>query len=127
MKQGKRVSAARANPKRGRWLRRKLRIRQRISGTAVRPRLTVYKSNYYTYVQVIDDLSGRTLVSASSQEKELRNLGKTVAGAESLGTLVGKRLKDQSIAEVVFDRNGYTYHGRVRSLADGVRKAGIKV
>ena len=112
---------------RRRWLRRKLRIRQRIRGTAERPRLTVYKSNHYTYVQIVDDLRGHTLLAASNREQELREFTNTVAGAVRLGAVVGERLQAQSITQVVFDRNGYAYHGMVRSLAEAVRKAGIKL
>ena len=118
---------ASALPKRRRWLRRKQRIRKRIRGTAERPRLTVYKSNYFTYVQAVDDLRGHTLVSASSREAELREAGSKVAGAGKLGLVVGERLRKHGISEVVFDRNGYPYHGRVRSLAEGVREAGISL
>lgn len=114
-----------AQAKRRRWLRRKLRIRQRVSGTAERPRLTVYKSNRYTYVQVVDDLRGHTLMAASNRERALRDIDNSVAGAARLGAAVGERLRERQITEVVFDRNGYAYHGIVRSLADAVRKAGI--
>ena len=120
-------SAARGGtlPKRRRWLRRKQRIRKRIRGTAERPRLTVYKSNHFTYVQAIDDQRGHTLVAASSREAELRDAGSKVAGAGRLGLVVAARLREHGVSEVVFDRNGYPYHGRVRSLAEGVREAGI--
>lgn len=116
-----------AHPKRRRWLRRKMRIRKRIRGTAERPRLTVYKSNYFTYAQAIDDLSGHTVVAASSREPELRGAGGKVSGAAKLGLVMGERLRKQGISEVVFDRNGYPYHGRVRSLAEGVREAGVSL
>ena len=114
-----------AQAKRRRWLRRKQRIRQRVSGTAERPRLTVYRSNRYTYVQVVDDLRGHTLLAVSNRERALRDIENTVAGAARLGATVGERLQQQQITGVVFDRNGYAYHGIVRSLADAVRKAGI--
>jgi large subunit ribosomal protein L18 len=113
--------------KRRRWLRRKLRIRRRVRGTAERPRLTVYKSNHYTYVQVIDDFRGHTLLSASNREPALSDAGNTVAGAARLGTAVGERLRELDITQVVFDRNGYAYHGMVRSLADAVRNVGIRL
>ena len=125
MNGGRSASRGSALPKRRRWLRRKQRIRKRVRGTAERPRLTVYKSNYFTYVQAVDDLRGHTLVSATSREAELREAGSKVAGAGRLGLVVGERLRKQGISEVVFDRNGYPYHGRVRSLAEGVREAGI--
>ena len=113
--------------KRRRWLRRKLRIRRRVRGTAARPRLTVYKSNHYTYVQVIDDFRGHTLLSASNREPALNDAGNTVAGVARLGTAVGERLRELDITAVVFDRNGYAYHGMVRSLADAVRNVGIRL
>jgi len=106
-------------------LRRKIHIRKRISGTAERPRMTVTKSNRSLSVQIIDDDKGHTLVAASSLEKELKNIKATVAGAGQLGEIVGKRLLERNIKTVVFDRNGYLYHGIVKALADGTRKAGI--
>lgn len=105
---------------------RKVHIRKNISGTATSPRMTVFRSNSHMYVQVIDDVAGNTLVSASSMEKELHELKNTVADAAKLGEVVGKRLLEKNIDSVVFDRNGYLYHGIVKSIADGARKAGIK-
>jgi len=87
--------------------------------------MTVTKSNRALSVQVIDDDKGHTLVSASSLEKDLKNIKATVAGAAQLGDVVGKRLLEKNIKSVVFDRNGYLYHGIVKALADGTRKAGI--
>jgi large subunit ribosomal protein L18 len=107
-------------------IRRKLRIRKKIKGTAEKPRMTIYKSNKYIYLQVIDDTKGLTLVSASNIEKELRNLKSVVADAEKLGQAFGERLLSKNIDTVVFDRNGYLYHGVVKAVADGARKAGIK-
>ena len=107
-------------------LRRKIHIRKRVSGTAARPRMTVTKSNRRLSVQIIDDIKGHTLVSASTLESELKNLKMTVKGAEQFGEIVGKRLLDNNIKTVVFDRNGYLYHGIVKALADGTRKAGIE-
>jgi large subunit ribosomal protein L18 len=106
-------------------LRRKIHIRKRVSGTAERPRMTVTKSNRSLSVQIIDDDKGNTLVSASSLEKDLKNIKATVAGAGQLGEIIGKRLLERNIKTVVFDRNGYLYHGIVKALADGTRKAGI--
>ena len=106
-------------------LRRKVHIRKRIVGTAARPRMTVTKSNRSLSVQIIDDTKGHTLISASSLEKELKNIKATVAGAGQLGEIIGKRLLEKNINTVVFDRNGYLYHGIVKALADGTRKAGI--
>ena len=109
-----------------RQLKRKAHIRKKISGTPERPRMTVFRSNLHMYVQVIDDTCGRTLVSASTLEADLRNLRNTCADAEKLGEIVGKRILDAKIESVVFDRNGYLYHGIVKSIADGARKAGVK-
>jgi large subunit ribosomal protein L18 len=106
-------------------LRRKIHIRKRVSGTAERPRMTVTKSNRRLSVQIIDDVKGNTLISASSLEKELKAIKATVAGAGQLGEIIGKRLLERNIKTVVFDRNGYLYHGIVKALADGTRKAGI--
>jgi len=106
-------------------LRRKVHIRKRIAGTSARPRMTVTKSNRSLSVQIIDDTKGHTLISASSLEKELKNIKATVAGAGQLGEIIGKRLLEKNINTVVFDRNGYLYHGIVKALADGTRKAGI--
>ena len=107
-------------------LRRKVHIRKRVSGTAERPRMTITKSNRRISIQVIDDTKGHTLASASTLEKEFRNIKMTVAGAAQLGEIMGKRLLDKKIKTVVFDRNGYLYHGIVKALADGSRKAGIE-
>ncbi|MDR2159429.1 MAG: 50S ribosomal protein L18 [Treponema sp.] len=107
-------------------LKRKTHIRKRIAGTAERPRMTVTRSNRRLSVQIIDDLKGHTLVSASTLEKDLRNLKATVEGAGQLGEIVGKRILDKNIKAVVFDRNGYLYHGVIKALADGARKAGVQ-
>lgn len=107
-------------------LRRKIHIRKRVNGTALRPRMTVTKSNRHISVQVIDDTKGHTLVSASTLENELKNLKATVKDAEQFGEIVGKRLLENNIKTVVFDRNGYLYHGIVKAVADGTRKAGIE-
>jgi large subunit ribosomal protein L18 len=88
--------------------------------------MTVYKSGRYLYVQVIDDQKAHTLVSASNLEKDLRKLKSNLAGAEQLGQIVAERMKEKKIASVVFDRNGYAYHGIVKSIAEGARKAGIQ-
>ena len=107
-------------------LKRKVHIRKRISGTAERPRMTVFKSNKSLSIQIIDDNKGHTLASASTLEKELKAIKVTVAGAAQLGELMGKRLLEKNIKTVVFDRNGYLYHGLVKALADGTRKAGVQ-
>ena len=106
--------------------KRKVHIRKRISGTALRPRMTVTKSNRRISVQVIDDTKGHTLASISTLEKELREIKANVAGAQKLGEVMGKRLLEKNIKAVVFDRNGYLYHGIIKAFADGSRKAGIE-
>jgi large subunit ribosomal protein L18 len=108
-------------------LKRKASIRKKVKGTPARPRLTVYKSTRYTYVQVIDDEAGATLAAASNLEKDQRQMGNKVASLEKLGLLIGERLKAKNITAVVFDRNGYRYHGKVKAVADGARKAGISL
>lgn len=110
-------------------LQRKIRIRKKIEGTAERPRLTVYRSLNHIYAQVVDDVSGRTLVSASSLSKEVRDQagegGKTDL-AKKVGELLGQRCKEAQVETVVFDRNGLIYHGRVAAVADGAREAGLR-
>ncbi|MDR2094208.1 MAG: 50S ribosomal protein L18 [Treponema sp.] len=106
-------------------LKRKTHIRKRISGTAERPRMTVTRSNRTLSIQIIDDMKGHTLASASTLEKELKSIKPTVEGAGQLGELIGKRLLEKNIKTVVFDRNGYLYHGIIKAMADGARKAGI--
>jgi large subunit ribosomal protein L18 len=104
------------------------RIRKKMQGTAERPRLNVYRSLNHIYVQVIDDLHGKTLVSASTAEgkKEERRTGGNVASAKTVGKAIAERLKAQGVTKVVFDRGGYIYHGRVKALADAAREAGLK-
>jgi large subunit ribosomal protein L18 len=109
-----------------RRLKRKVHIRKRISGTAERPRMTVFRSNRALSVQIIDDTRGHTLASISTLEKELRGIKVTVEGAGQLGEAMGKRLLEKNITTVVFDRNGYLYHGVVKALAEGARKAGVR-
>lgn len=112
-----------ANKKR---LKRHKRVRAKISGTAACPRLCVYRSLQNIYVQIIDDTCGKTLVSASSVEKEFGNAGGNVEDAKKVGELAAKRALEKGITEVVFDRGGYLYHGRIAALADGAREAGLK-
>jgi large subunit ribosomal protein L18 len=107
-------------------LKRKIHIRKRISGSAERPRMTVFKSNRSLSIQIIDDDKGHTLASASTLEKDLRSIKINVEGAGKLGEIMGKRLLDKDIKTVVFDRSGYLYHGVVKAVADGARKAGIQ-
>jgi large subunit ribosomal protein L18 len=104
---------------------RRLHVRKNIEGTPGKPRMTVFKSNRYLYVQVVDDAAGTTLVSASTLEEPLKGFKRNVEGAGKLGEEIGKRLKEKNVATVVFDRNGYKYHGIVKAIADGARKAGI--
>jgi large subunit ribosomal protein L18 len=102
------------------------RIRRRLLGTAERPRLAVYRSLAHIYAQVIDDRSGRTLAAASSNDKGSSVDGGNVAGAKEIGRLVAERAKEKGISRVVFDRGGYLYHGRIKSLADAAREAGLE-
>jgi large subunit ribosomal protein L18 len=107
-------------------LKRKIHIRKRIFGTAERPRMTVFRSNRALSIQIIDDAKGFTLASASTLEKDLRGIKVTVEGAGQLGEVMGKRLLEKNITTVIFDRNGYLYHGVVKALAEGARKAGVQ-
>ncbi len=108
--------------------RRKLRIKYRIRGTHDRPRLCVYKSLKHIYAQLIDDEAGRTLVSASTLDLDLRDKvkGPTVESAKIIGEAIAKKAKEMGITKVVFDRNGYIYHGKVKALADSARAAGLE-
>ena len=106
--------------------RRKLRIRGRLHGSAKRPRMTVFRSNRHLYVQVIDDQAGHTLASASTLQADGKGLGNTTDDAAKLGTAIGKQLDAINVTEIVFDRNGYRYHGVIKALADSVRKSGVK-
>ena len=105
------------------------RIRNRFSGTAQRPRLSVFRSNHHMYAQIIDDTVGNTLVSASTLEKDIKaELEKTnnVDAAAHRGTVIGKRAIEKGITEVVFDRGGFLYHGKIAALAEAAREAGLK-
>jgi large subunit ribosomal protein L18 len=110
----------------GRRLHRHVRVRGKISGTPEIPRLDVYRSNANIYAQVIDDVNGTTLVSASTLEKGFSGYGGNKTAAKAIGKLVGERAKAKGILKVVFDRGGYIYHGRVKELADGAREAGLE-
>ncbi len=106
-----------------------LRVRMRVNGTPERPRLCVYRSNGNIYAQIIDDLAGKTLVSASSVDKETRaelKNGNNVAAAKAIGKKIAERARAAGIELVVFDRGGYMYHGRVEALAAAAREAGLK-
>jgi large subunit ribosomal protein L18 len=111
----------------------RLRQRKRIMGTGERPRLTIFRSVTHIYAQAINDLDGKTVVAAASTEPSLKKTlfsGKTrggnIAGAEALGQVIADRLKEKGITQVVFDRGGNLYHGRIRAVADGARKAGLE-
>ena len=109
--------------------RRHIRVRKRVQGTAARPRLCIFRSLSHIYAQVIDDESGRTLVAASDLEKEARagaNGTRKTGRAALVGKLVGQRALKKGIKEIVFDRGGYKYHGRVKALAEAAREAGLK-
>ena len=120
IKRGKSKAAAR--------VRRQVRGRKRISGTTERPRLVVSRSSRHLFVQVVDDTQGRTLVSASTMEADLRSFdGDKTAKAKKIGELVAERAKKAGIEAVVFDRGGNKYHGRVAAIADGAREGGLSL
>ena len=110
----------------------KFRIRKKMTGTSEKPRLSVFRSVAHIYVQVIDDRSGQTIASASSTEPAVKGKmakgtgGGNIKGAEMVGTTIAERLKEKSITKVVFDRNGFLYHGRVRAVAEAARTAGLE-
>ena len=120
----------RAQLKLRRRRRAHMRVRGRVVGSSDRPRLAVYKSARYIYVQVIDDQKGETLAQANSREGEAKGKfkggAKTKSAARLVGELIGERAKDKGIKSVVFDRGGYQYHGRVKEVAEGARSAGLK-
>ncbi len=106
--------------------RRHLRVRRKISGTANRPRLCIYRSNTNLYVQIIDDEAANTLVSASTLDKEIKTKHANKEAAKELGSLIAKKALDKKIETVVFDRGGYIYHGVVKELAEAAREGGLK-
>ncbi len=108
---------------------RHFRVRKKVSGTPEKPRLNVFRSVNHIYVQVIDDFSGKTLIAASSVDKELKGkitTGGNIESAKTIGSLIAKRAQDKGISQVVFDRGGYQYHGRVKALAEAAREGGLK-
>jgi len=110
-------------------LKRKIRVRKKVFGSKDRPRLNVYSSLKHIYAQVIDDEEGRVITSASTLCKELKGKlasTKNIEAAKEVGKLIGKKCIEKEISKVVFDRNGYLYHGRVKALADAAREAGLK-
>jgi large subunit ribosomal protein L18 len=108
--------------------RRHRRVRRKVAGTAERPRLAVFRSNKHITAQVIDDRAGRTIAAASSVEKDLRSAGGTgnTSAAAAVGRLVAERAKSAGVTQVVFDRGGFLYHGRIAALADAAREAGLE-
>ena len=117
------------NPKAQARLKRKKRIRKKLTGSADRPRLCVFRSAKHIYAQVIDDSRGQTLAAASSTEKAVREKSETknkVTYAGTVGEIVGQRALEKGVKQVVFDRNGFLYHGRVKAVSEGARKAGLK-
>ena len=111
---------------RGQRIKRHKRVRGKISGTAERPRLSVFRSESNIYAQTIDDVAGNTLVAASSVEKGFEGNGGNIEAAKKVGAMVAERALQKGIEEVVFDRGGYVYHGRVAALAEGAREGGLK-
>ena len=122
---------ARTNPRERALALRKKRVRTRIRGTDIRPRLCVYRSGRHIYAQVISDESGKTLVAVStlSADFHVSEQAKptTVGAAKEIGTLIARKCQDQGISRVIFDRNGFLYHGRVRALAEAAREAGLQL
>lgn len=107
-------------------LKRHVRVRSKVSGTAECPRLNVFRSLRNIYAQLIDDVKGETLVSASTGEKDFEDYGGNKSAAHKVGEILAKRAAEKEISKVVFDRGGYIYHGRVQELAEGARKGGLK-
>lgn len=105
---------------------RQKRVRAKVIGTASRPRLSVFKSLNNIYAQLIDDETATTLLSVSTLDKEIKNKASNIEAAKEVGALVAKKAKDKKIEEVVFDRNGYLYHGKIKALAEAAREAGLK-
>ncbi len=106
--------------------KRHTRVRSKISGTAECPRLNVFRSLNHIYAQLIDDETGETVVSASTVEKDFKDYGGNKVAAREVGKMIAKRAAEKNITEVVFDRGGYVYHGRVQELAEGAREGGLK-
>ncbi|MDB4015642.1 50S ribosomal protein L18 [Flavobacteriaceae bacterium] len=109
-----------------RRLRIRMRIRKTVNGSAAAPRLSVFRSNKEIYAQLIDDTTGKTLVAASSRDKEIENSDNKSNTAVAVGKLIAEKATQAGVSKVVFDRGGYLYHGRVKSLAEGAREAGLK-
>lgn len=107
-------------------LRRHKRVRGKISGTAARPRLNVFRSLHHIYAQIIDDVAGVTLVAASTMDKDFEGTGGNKEAAKKVGLVIAKKAAEKGITEVCFDRGGFVYHGRVQELAEGAREGGLK-
>jgi len=107
-------------------MKRHMRIRNKISGTPERPRLNVFRSGKHIYAQIIDDINGVTLVSASTMDKDFDGYGGNKEAAKQIGKKIAERAAEKNITEVIFDRGGYVYHGRVKELAEGAREGGLK-
>ena len=107
-------------------LKRHARVRKKISGTAARPRLNVFRSTKHIYAQLIDDVAGVTLASASSMEKGFEGFGGNKEAAKKVGMAIARKAQEKGISEIVFDRSGYIYHGRIKELAEGAREGGLK-
>lgn len=107
-------------------LKRRARVRAKIFGTADRPRLAVFRSAKHIYAQLIDDVAGVTLAAASSMDKDFNDFGGNKEAAKKVGLAVAEKAKTKNISEVVFDRGGFVYHGRIKELADGAREGGLK-
>ena len=107
-------------------IKRHMRIRNKISGTPERPRLNVFRSGKHIYAQIIDDINGVTLVSASTMDKDFDGYGGNKEAAKKIGKTIAERAAQKNITEVVFDRGGYVYHGRIKELAEGAREGGLK-
>ena len=121
---------SRTNPRTSARLKRQARIRKKIRGTSEQPRLSVFRSAKHLYAQIIDDTAGATLASASTVEKDVQAQGKfdnKKSAATHIGKLVAQRALDKGIKKVVFDRNGFLYHGRIKALSDGAREAGLEL
>ena len=114
------------NPKAVQRAKVRRRIRAKISGTAERPRLSVFRSNKYIYAQLIDDLAGQTLAAASSKEADVAGDRKPVDASKAVGAKIAERAKEAGVERAVFDRGGYRYHGRVKALAEGAREGGLQ-
>lgn len=120
---------SKTNPSASARARRKVSIRKHLTGSSDRPRLSVFRSSQHIYAQIIDDVSGRTLVAASTRSPELKELAGhkgNLAAASAVGALLAEKARQAEIQSVVFDRNGYLYHGRVKALADAARSGGLQ-